>query len=170
MSVEKKTIMGLFEAQDARFRLETVKKKVTVHCSDESTLSGFFFVSPTAFTHEGSERVEEVLNSDRTYLPFETDVSEIVLLQKGSIAVVSLEDPEMKRDAFLYRRTCAEVHLISGRILRGHVRGDLPHGRARLSDFLNQGRMFFCLEVDGKDCLINSRYVRMVRPLRSEMT
>jgi hypothetical protein len=167
MSKDEKASAGSFEARDVRFRLETVKRRVTVYCSNETTLSGFFFVSPTALTHEGWERGEELLNSDRTYLPFETDVSEIVLLQKGCIAVVRVEDQEMKRNAFLHRRTSAEVHLVSGRILRGHVRTDLPHGRARLFDLLNQGRRFFCLEVDAKDCLIHSRHVRMVLPLRA---
>ena len=148
-------------------KIETTKKKAEIICSDESRLTGSFFVSLRAPNYEGNELVLDLLVSERNYLPFDLDEGEIVLLQKGCIVMVVLKVREMKRIISYQHKIPAKVHLLSGKTIEGKVYSDLPRTHARLSDFLNQSKAFFHLEVDDKDYLVNSRFVKIVRPISS---
>jgi hypothetical protein len=149
-------------------KIETTKKKAEITCSDESRLNGNFFVSLRAPNHEGNELVLDLLLSEKTYLPFELDEGKIVLLQKGCIVMVVLKVREMKMSTFYQQKIPAKVHLLSGKTIEGEVYSDLPRTHARLSDFLNQSKVFFYLEVGDKDYLVNSQFVKIVRPIPSK--
>ena len=149
-------------------KIETTKKKAEIICSDESSLNGGFFVALRAPTREGNELVLDLLVSEKTYLPFELDEGQIVLLQKECIVMIVLEDRDMKKSITYEQEIPAEVRFISGESIEGKVYSDLPRSHARLSDFLNQSKTFFYLEVGDKDYLVNSRLVKTVRPIPSE--
>ena len=148
-------------------KIETTKKRAEIICSDESRLNGSFFVSLRAPNYEGNELVLDLLVSEKTYLPFELDQGKIVLLQKGCIVMAVLKVSEMKRIISYQNEIPAKVHLLSGKTIEGKVYSDLPRTHARLSDFLNQSKAFFHLEVDDKDYLVNSHFVKIVRPIPS---
>ena len=148
-------------------KIETMKKKAEIICSDESRLTGSFFVSRRAPNYEGNELVLDLLVSERTYLPLELDEGEIVLLQKGCIVMVVLKDREMKRSTSYQQKIPAKVHFLSGKTVEGKVYSDLPRTHARLSDFLNQSKAFFHLEVGDKDYLVNSQFVKTIHPILS---
>ena len=149
-------------------KIETTKKKAEIICSDESSLNGSFFVALRAPTREGNELVLDLLVSEKTYLPFELDEGQIVLLQKECIVMIVLEDRDMKKSITYEQKIPAEVRFLSGESIEGRVYSDLPRSHARLSDFLNQSKTFFYLEVGDKDYLVNSRLVKAVRPIPSE--
>ena len=148
-------------------KVETTKKKAEIICFDESRLTGSFFVSRRAPNYEGNELVLDLLVSERTYLPLELDEGEIVLLQKGCIVMVVLKDREMKRSTSYQQKIPAKLHFLSGKTVEGKVYSDLPRTHARLSDFLNQSKAFFHLEVGDKDYLVNSQFVKTVHPILS---
>ena len=149
-------------------KIETTKKKAEIICSDESSLNGSFFVALRAPTREGNELVLDLLVSEKTYLPFELDEGQIVLLQKECIVMIVLEDRDMKKSITYEQKIPAEVRFLSGESIKGKVYSDLPRSHARLSDFLNHSKKFFYLEVGDKDYLVNSRLVKVVRPIPSE--
>ena len=110
----------------------------------------------------------DLLVSEKTYLPFELDEGQIVLLQKECIVMIVLEDRDMKKSIIYEQKIPAEVRFLSGESIEGKVYSDLPRNYARLSDFLNHSKTFFYLEVGDKDYLVNSRLVKAVRPMPSE--
>ena len=149
-------------------QIETAKKRADVFCSDDSRLVGNFFVSRQAPGREGSEFVLDLLIGERTYLPFELNEKEIILLRKACIVMVVPEDLDMKRSLSYQLIIPVEVSLLSGQNIQGKVYNDLPKSHSRLSDFLNHSKGFFHLEVGDKDYLLNSRYVKLVRSDLSE--
>ena len=149
-------------------KIETTKKRAEIICSDESSLNGSFFVALRAPTREGNELVLDLLVSEKTYLPFELDEGQIVLLQKECIVMIVLEDRDMKKSIIYEQKIPAEVRFLSGESIEGKVYSDLPRNYARLSDFLNHSKTFFYLEVGDKDYLVNSRLVKAVRPISPE--
>ena len=144
-------------------KIETMRKKGEVFFSDGSRFSGDFFVSPSSAGHAGSELVYDLLNSERSFIPFELQEGEVVLFQKDSIVKVLLEENELAKDQPYHKENRARVHLLSGETIEGKVYLDLPETHFRLSDFLNYSHAFFYLEVNGQDYLINSRFIKLVR-------
>ncbi|HUT83493.1 MAG TPA: hypothetical protein VMX95_02495 [Thermodesulfobacteriota bacterium] len=82
--------------------------------------------------------------------------------------MIVLEDRDMKNSITYEQKILAEVSFLSGKSIEGQVYSDLPRSHARLSDFLNHSKPFFYLEVGDKDYLVNSRLVKVVRPIPSE--
>lgn len=146
------------------FKIETIKKGVEVFFSDGSHLSGNFFVLPRSPSRAGGELISELLNGDRTFVPLELAEGQVVLLQKGCVVKVLLEGNEVNRDFPYQKKIEARVCFLSGENMDGRVYLDLPESHSRLSDFLNYSKQFFCLEADDEEYLINSRFVKMVRP------
>ena len=149
-------------------KIETTKKRAEIICSDESSLNGSFFVALRAPTREGNELVLDLLVSEKTYIPFESDEGQIVLLQKECIVMIVLEDRDMKKSITYEQKIPAEVSFLSGESIEGKVYSDLPRSHARLSDFLNISKTFFYLEAGDKDYLVNSRLGKVVRPIPFE--
>jgi hypothetical protein len=144
-------------------KIETIRKKAEVFFSDGSRLYGDFFASPNSLIHTGHERISELLNSERAYLPFILQDGNVVLLQKGAITRVVLDENEMNRELPYLKENAAHVELLTGEILEGKVYLDLPETHFRLSDFLNVNRGFFYLHVNNRVTLVNSRFVKWVR-------
>ncbi|MDY7030745.1 MAG: hypothetical protein SVY10_02415 [Thermodesulfobacteriota bacterium] len=146
------------------YKIDMVKREAEVFFADGSSLAGSFFVSPQSSSHSGSQLVSELLIDKNSYLPFELDGEETIILWRGSIVMVILEKNELNLQTPCLKQIIVRVCLISGGNLNGKVFTDLPESYTRLSDFLNHNDQFFHLEVDNKDHLINSRFVKMVEP------
>ncbi len=149
-------------------KIETTKKKAKIIYSDESSFNGSFFVALRAPTREGNELVLDLLVSEKTYLPFELDEGQMVLLQKECIVLIVLEDRDTKKSITYEQEIPAEVRFLLGESIVGKVYSDLPRSHARLSDFLNHNKTFFYLEVGDKDYVVNSRAVKVVCPISSQ--
>ncbi len=150
------------------FKIKTIRKKAEIFFSDGSRLSGSFFVSPRSSTHTGNEFVYDLLTTNNSYLPFELTGNEIILLHKRSIVMALLEDNELSEDPLCRKQIEAHVCFISGETLDGKIYTDLPESHSRLSDFLNRSKDFFHLKVDDRDYLLNSQFIKMVRPSLSQ--
>jgi len=145
-------------------KLKTIKKQAEVKFSDGHSIFGHFFVSPNPQGFPESQNVIELLNDDRSYIPFEIADGEITLLQKGSISIVRMAMSEMKKDLPYQTRTSGKFLLTSGEVLDGYVFIDLPKTHTRFSDFLNFSKRFFFVEVDEEDYFVNTILVKMVMP------
>jgi len=145
-------------------KLRIQKRQAKIKFTDGHSICGHFFISPSPKEFSGSENVIDILNDDRSYIPFEIAVGEISLLQKEAIGVVRMDLSEMPKDLPYLGRTSAKIFLLSGDILEGHVFINLPKSHTRLSDFLNFSKKFFFIDIDEQDFLINTKFVKMVMP------
>ncbi len=145
-----------------QLKIETIKKKATVFFPEGSEMTGNFFVSAVSAFREGGELITELLARDRNYIPFESDSGGIALLRKENMMMVYLE--EDAADNFLpgYKQVSVVIHLLTGRQLSGKVSFALPETHSRLSDFLNSRDAFFRLEVEGKNYLVQNRFVKLI--------
>lgn len=66
--------------KDASYRTKT-KVRVDLQLEDRTTLDGFVFCSQ-------GERVSDILNDAREFLPFETHTKDIMMLRKGIISSI----------------------------------------------------------------------------------
>ncbi len=144
--------------------IEMSKRKADIFISDGSRLSGHFFVSLRAQGYSRGECLLGLLLDERAYLPFEMDGDEIVLLQKGCMVMIESEGCEYLKIVSFQKKIDIRISFLSGQTLEGKVYSDLPQTNSRLSDFLNHSPRFFCMEVDGKEVLINTLFIKSVYP------
>lgn len=156
---------GPIREEGIELKIETLRKKAEVFFSDESRLEGCFFVAQLAPGYMRKECIIDLFTGERAYLPFETADGEILLLQKKNIVMVITEESELEGHLIYQQKLSAEVQFISGKTIRGNIYSDLPPNYLRLSDYLNQHTTFFLLDVDSKAHLVNSRFVKIVRPV-----
>ena len=146
-------------------KIETLREKAEVFFPDESNLEGCFFVAQFAPGYRRKECVFDLFIGERAYLPFELADGEILLIQKKSIMMVVTEESELERHLVYQQKLPAEIQFVAGKTIRGHIYNDLPPNYLRLSDYLNQHTTFFLLDVDSQAHLVNSRFVKIVRPV-----
>ena len=145
--------------------IEMSKKKAEIHISDGSRISGYFFVLLHTQGRLGAECLLDLLLDERSFLPFEKDDGQILLVQKGSIVMVVSEGCEYLKSVPYQQKMGSRICLLSGENLKAKVYSDLPQSRSRLSDFLNHSANFFCVEVEGMEHLVNTRFVKSVEPI-----
>jgi hypothetical protein len=145
--------------------IEMSKKKAEILISDGSRLSGYFFVLLHTQGRLGAECLLDLVLDERSFLPFEKDDGQIFLIQKGSIVLVISEGCEYLKGVPYQKKMASRICLLSGQTLEAKVYSDLPQSRSRLSDFLNHSANFFCVEVDGKEYLVNTRFIKSVEPI-----
>jgi len=145
-----------------QLKVETIKKKATVFFPENSQMSGSFFLSTISAFREGGEMVTELLARDKNYIPFESDQGEMMLLRKENMMMVYLEEDVADNYLPGYKQVPVVIHLLTGKIISGKVSFALPETHSRLSDFLNSRDAFFRMEVEGKNYLIQNRFVKMI--------
>lgn len=145
-----------------QLKIDTIKKRAIVYFPENTQMSGCFFVSAISAFRDGGELVSELLARDRNYIPFENDEGEIALLRKENIMMVYVEEDPADNDLPGYKQVQVVIHLMTGKIMAGKVSFALPQTHSRLSDFLNSRETFFRLEVEGKNYLVQNRFVKLI--------
>ena len=143
-------------------KVQKAKKPVEVIYTDHSRQGGNFFVSLTSSHRHGPESITDLLNGERRYLPFEAEDGAITIVHKKAILMVCLKSSEVPETVEMSERVLAQVTFLSGHCVTGYIYNDLPRSYPRLSDYLNGTPLFFHLEIDGTDCLVNSEFVKFV--------
>ena len=149
------------------YKLDTIQKRVDVFLSDGSSFPGSFFLEVKSSTHSGNQSLFDLFTIEISFLPFRLEDGEIILLQRDCIVMVALREKEFGQELFSRKEISVDVCFISGETLEGKVYSDLPITHSRLSDFLNDAKRFFYIEGKDKDYLVNSRFIKMVRSVRS---
>ena len=145
-----------------QLKIETIKKRATIFFPEGSQLGGSFFVAALSAFREGGELITELLAKDKNYIPFESDSGEMFLIRKENMMMIFLEEDVADNYLPGYKQVPVNIHLLTGQILSGKVSFALPETHSRLSDFLNTREAFFRLEVDGKNYLIQNRFVKLI--------
>jgi len=113
----------------------------------------FVFLSEAAPTHEGPERLSDLLNGSDAFIPAVEASGGVTFLHRTSIAVARVS-PDVEPDGgggfTIPTEHEVEITLADGTQLAGLVSYVLPPESARLGDFLNRCEPFFrLLERDG---------------------
>jgi hypothetical protein len=122
-------------------------------------------VAGTSATHEGPERVKDVLNAEGGFFPFEVDSSSgtrTVLYNRDQVIFVSLRDnnePRLDPGYDVATRRVVSMLLSNGVRLEGVVSVHRPQGHDRLSDFARSSEHFRYLETPNGTCLVNVRHL-----------
>lgn len=143
--------------------MEKSRVEATLTLSNGSTVRGCFFVSSNSRTHSGPERIEEMLNAETGFFPFEVSESaSTVLYNRDHLVLVELTGTDDARSDPAYDFASEKIVgllLSTGEQLHGAVRVYRPQGFDRLSDFARAGETFLYLETLSATYLFNIRHV-----------
>ena len=144
-------------------KLETVRKQAEIRLAGGRILSGDFFVSAVSPSGPGPERILDLLNGEKRFLPFMLEGEEVVLIRRRAILTVVPEKDDTLPAESLYRKISASIQLDTGDTIHGHVFTDMPESHSRLSDFFNHCGEFFFFRAGRRPHLVNSRRILSIR-------
>ncbi|MDB4898395.1 MAG: hypothetical protein JWN53_203 [Gemmatimonadetes bacterium] len=150
------------------YRIEKVRRPVELTLVNGHRIDGEVFCQATARFHNGPEEPLDLLNDDDDcFLPLVGSDGEVRLVQKSQLAIVACPLPAGDDDVdtgVLGMRV--ELTLIDGSAHVGSVFPELPAGRDRLVDFLNDTPLrFLALFTADKLRLVNRAHIAYVRPV-----
>jgi hypothetical protein len=149
----------------SEFRVAKGRTEATLTLSNSASVHGWFFVAGSSATHEGPERVKDVLNAEGGFFPFEVDGSSgtrTVLYNRDHVIFVSLRDnnePRLDPGYGVATRRIVSMLLSNGARLEGVVSVHRPQGHNRLSDFARSPEHFCYLEMPNGTSLVNVRHL-----------
>jgi hypothetical protein len=146
-----------------RLRIPKRRGEVEVTGPDgEVRLFAVFLAEQSA--HGGPERVSDLLNGPREFLPaVDCKTEAITFLARSSIAVARVPGPLWDVDELnLPIEHEVEVVLAGGKALTGLISYVLPVENCRVVDYLNEPAPFFAVVEGDRVALVNKRYVQRV--------
>jgi hypothetical protein len=150
---------------NSEWHVEKLRIETTLTLSNGSSAHGCVFVWARSKTHDGPERVKDLLNGDSAFLPFERHDAagcSTVLYNREHILMARLVDrSEERADPGYDLATARRVTVLMSNAERvcGTMRIHRPTGQNRLSDFVREADLFGYLESDGTTYLINIRHI-----------
>jgi hypothetical protein len=153
------------QSELSQFRVQKARTEATLVLSNRTSVRGHFFVSGSSRTHDGPERIKDVLNAEPGFFPFEVSESsgsKTILYNRDHVVFVELGRKDEARSDPGYdvaTKRSAIMLLSNGVRLRGSVSIYQPQGRDRLSDFARAAETFRYLEAEGATYLINVRHL-----------
>jgi len=146
------------------FRVEKLRVDATVTLSSGQSTRGCFFTAGTSATHDGPERVGELLNGETGFFPFEIhegDDARTVLYNRAHVVLVGLNDNEEERipGYSVASRQLVSILLSNGHRVVGSVHVYRPRGHDRLSDWTRQPEVFRYLETGDLTLLVNAAHI-----------
>ena len=167
----------------SEYRIEKVRRRVSVALSGGGTLVGDIFLQPSARYRSGPQDPAELFNEPESFFPLATNGDELILIAKDHVKTVQFDDAEVDTfvdgvtDGRSDRRQAVrsdsagvatgvvvEVVLRDGSHVDGELRLEMRSDRTRLLDFLNGGQQrFLTLRSPGRVCLVNWRQIAQVR-------
>jgi len=145
------------------FRFEKRRADAVVRLAGGDAVKGCFFVAGSA-THDGTERVAELLNSEAGFFPFEiegTGGAHTVLYHRAHVVLAQVFDDEARRDPGYAVAPSLDVSLLltTGDRISGAIRVYQPAGHSRLSDWTRQRETFRYLETEGATLIVNAAHI-----------
>ena len=148
----------------SEYRIEKLKRQVTVLLYDGSKLEGEIFLRPLSRYRPRPEEPIELLNDVEPYFPLLIGPGEAVILSKSGVASVETSIEEGEDHEFTALGLPVEVTMLNGLTCRGSVFIESRAGRQRLFDFLNAFPSRFLPVVDARRIyLVNTQSIAHVR-------
>jgi hypothetical protein len=152
------------EDQKSAYRFEKRRVEALVTLVGGETTRGCFFLG-SAHSHDGPERVAELLNDTDGFVPFELSLGSgddhVVLYNRAMIVTVRLADNEgaLEPGYDVAPRRELSILLSDGQRVRGSVRVYQPEGHYRLSDWTRQPQTFRYLETADATLIVNAAHI-----------
>jgi hypothetical protein len=147
----------------SEFRFEKERVPATVTLATGTSVNGCFFVAAHTSTHEGRERVGDVLNAQPGFFPFELRDGSTVLYNRSHIVAVALEPgvSEAEHDPGYDVATQRNVGMLlsTGMRVKGTVAVYCAPGRDRLSDYARTAQAFRYVVTQKSTLIINSAHI-----------
>lgn len=135
----------------------------TLTLSSGELVRGFFFLGSSA-TRQGQERVDELLNSEPGFFPFERHedaASQVVLYNRNHVVLVELSEHQARTvpGYEVAAKHRVVVILSNNQHIGGTVPVHLPKGHDRLSDWARDATPFRYVETDAATLLVNVQHI-----------
>src|SRR5438128_350125 len=152
------------EQATSEFRVEKERVDALITLSNGDSAPGHFFVARASAHTAGPERVEELLNADTGFFPFEMlegHATRTVLYNRQQVVMVALAENEARLHPGYAVATerFVSVLLSTGNRVTGSVRVYRPEGRDRLSDWARHSVAFRYVENGETTVLVNIAHV-----------
>jgi hypothetical protein len=151
----------------SEYRIEKVRRGVTVVLAGGAKLTGDVFLQPAARYHTGAQEPDELFNEDEPFVPLAVADNQLVILAKDQIALVQYSGVTADTPIGAVAGASVDLVLADGATCSGELRIETRASRSRLLDFLNEEHQrFLTLRSPDCTCLVNRRHVAQVRPRR----
>jgi hypothetical protein len=143
------------------------KLKGRVMLAEGPAIDGDLHLQPRVAWRDGPETVLEMLNRRDRFFAIGLPDGRASFVSKSQVAAVYHPDdcpPAQAERQRAARRLAVTVVLVGGREIEGVALSELPSGRGRALDFLNDKGDFFELVTGAGPVCVNRTLVRMVRP------
>ncbi len=151
----------------SEYRIEKVRRGVTVVLAGGAKLTGDVFLQPAARYHTGTQELDELFNEEEPFIPLATADNQLVILAKDQIATVQFSGAAADTPIGGMAGAAVDVVLADGAVCSGELRIETRASRSRLLDFLNEEHQrFLTLRSPDCICLVNRRHIAQVRPRR----
>lgn len=147
----------------SEFRVEKARADAILTLSDGTSIHGCFYVAGSSATHDGPERVKDVLISETGFFPFGDGNGErTVLYNRSHVVMVRLttdHEPRLEPGFEVATPRSVSVLLSGGTRILGTVRVYRPQGRDRLSDFARSSETFRYVEIPDGTLIVNVAHI-----------
>ena len=142
------------------------KLQVAITFADGSRGKGEIFLAHHAGGHHGGQKVADLLNGDKAFLPISLESGAVEFISKSQILtiegeLVSDEDEEMFSAGLIQQKDVVVVTSGNQTII-GTLLAEVPEERSRLSDCLNLAEGFILLKCDSRYLHINKAMVKKI--------
>jgi hypothetical protein len=147
----------------SEYRIEKVRRRVSVTLTGGTMLHGEIFLQPTARYRAGAQEPGELFNENEAFLPLATGGDDLVLLAKRHVSRVQYDADAADNDGRGGADASVEVVFADGTRLSGQLRLETRTDRSRLLDYLNgDHQRFLTLRSSNRIWLVNREQIAQV--------
>ena len=149
------------------YRVEKSELPVVVFQADGSIMKGIVFLSAAAYNNMGQQTLLDLLKESGDFFPVRSEAGEFCATNKQTITHIRFEPPEQEEEyQSLGDREDVGIKFVGGEQLKGTLVIEMPEGRNRLFDFINDMEGFFLLQNEEAHYMVNVSQVLDISPKR----
>lgn len=142
------------------------KIEVIVTFADGAKSKGDIFLAPFSGEHHGHQKVADILNGDKVFLPISMENGAVEFISKAQIMtiegeLIADEDKEML-SAGLIQQIDVSVVTSKNQSIIGALLAEAPQERSRLSDCLNMPEKFIRIQAESRYLHINKAMIKKI--------
>ena len=147
----------------SEYRVEKRRSQAELTLATGARVKGCFFLWESAQSHNGPERIADLLNDGTPFFPFEHDDGHTSLYNRTQIVKVQLpaqsREVELEPGYEVATRRSVSMLLSTGERISGTITVYCPAGRDRLSDYARSKETFRYLEAAEHTWIVNATHM-----------
>jgi len=151
----------------SEFRFEKLQVPAELTFAVGPPVTGTFFVAGSASSHDGPERVGELLNSASGFFPFQLPDGTTTLYNRSQVVLAALDARAREAESHpgypVVKKLRVSMRLSTGHTVSGMVPVYRPRGRERLSDYAQMPEPFRYLVTADRELLVNAAHIVELR-------